>query len=96
MVLARSHRRLRGFHRGMNKNLIAGHKDGTAPMREPSSKEGEEFYTEESEGEGLERDPNSQATEDASGLWRLEGARGNRNDTHSKEMSDSGQVTSSS
>lgn len=33
MVLARSHRRLRGFHRGMNKNLIAGHKDGTAPMR---------------------------------------------------------------
>lgn len=33
MVLARSHRRLHGFHRGMNKNLIAGHKDGTAPMR---------------------------------------------------------------
>lgn len=33
MVLARSHRRHHGFHRGMNKNLIAGHKDGTAPMR---------------------------------------------------------------
>lgn len=33
MVLARSHRRLHGFHRGMHKNLIAGHKNGRAPMR---------------------------------------------------------------